>query len=57
MIPLQARRKRGAGGALAPPVFGKTVNPISTKGTDYAHLIITGTLRFSDLPTALYLTY
>ena len=28
----QARRKRGAEGALAPPVFGRTVNPISTRG-------------------------
>ena len=27
----------GAGGALAPPVFGQTVNPISTRGADYAH--------------------
>ena len=24
----QARRKRGAEGALAPPVFGRTVNPM-----------------------------
>ena len=30
---LQARRKRGAEGALAPPVFGRTVNPISTRGS------------------------
>jgi hypothetical protein len=29
----QARRKRGAEGALAPPVFGRTVNPISTRGS------------------------
>ena len=28
----------GAGGALAPPVFGQTVNPISTRGADYSHL-------------------
>ena len=33
--------------------FGRSVNPISTRGTDYAHLITTGTPVFSDLPTAL----
>ena len=38
---------------MAPPDFGRSVNPISTRGTDYAHLIITGTPGFSDLPTAL----
>ena len=43
----------GAGGAMAPPDFGRSVNPISTMGTDYAHLITTGTPGFSDLPTAL----
>ena len=41
----------GAGGAMAPPDFGRSVNPISTKGTDDAHLITTP--GFSDLPTAL----
>ena len=29
----------GAGDAMAPPDFGRSVNPISTRGTDYAHLI------------------
>ena len=43
----------GAGDAMAPPAFGRSVNPISTRGTDYAHLITTGTTGFSDLPTAL----
>ena len=43
----------GAGGAMAPPDFGRSVNPISTRGRDYAHLITTGTPGFSDLPTAL----
>ena len=38
---------------MAPPDFGRSVNPISTRGTDYSHLITTGTLGFSDLPTAL----
>ena len=42
-----------SGGAKAPPDFGRSVNPISTRGTDYAHLNTTGTPGFSDLPTAL----
>ena len=43
----------GAGGAMALLDFGRSVNLISTRGKDYAHLIATGTPRFSDLPTAL----
>ena len=42
--------------AMAPPDFGRSVNPISTRGTDYARLITTGTPEFSDLPTALDMT-
>ena len=42
---------------MAPIDFGRSVNPISAKGTDYAHLITTGTLGFSDLPTALSHTH
>ena len=42
------------GCAVAHPDFGRSVNPISTGGTDYAHLITAGTPGFSDLPTALY---
>ena len=42
-----------AGCAMAHPDICRSVNPISTKGTDYAHLITTGTPGFSDLPTAL----
>ena len=30
----------GAGGAMAPPDFGRSVNPISIKGAYYAHQII-----------------
>ena len=31
----------GAGGTMArPPDFGRSVNPISTKGADYAHQLI-----------------
>ena len=33
----------GAGGAMASPDFGRSVNPISTRETDYARLITTGT--------------
>ena len=45
----------GAGAAIAPPDFGRSVNPISTMGADNAHRITTGTPGFSDLPTALQL--
>ena len=45
-----------AGYAMAHPDFGRSVNPISTRGTDYAHLITNGTPGFSDLPTALLCT-
>ena len=47
----------GAGGARAPPSFGISVNPIRTKGADYAHLITTGTPGFSDLPMTLSYVY
>ena len=43
----------GAGGAIALPDFAISDNPNSTRGTDYAHLITTGTPGFLDLPTAL----
>ena len=39
----------GAGCAMADPDFGRSVNPISTRETDYAQLITTGTPGFSDL--------
>ena len=35
------------------PQIGKSDNLISPSGTDYAHLITTGTPGFPDLPTAL----
>jgi hypothetical protein len=34
-------------------MFGRTVNPISTRGADYAHHSTTNPLKFSDLATAL----
>ena len=45
----------GCHGTMAPPHFGRSVNPISTRGgrlyPPNAHQ--NGTLGFSDLPTAL----
>ena len=43
----------GAGGAMATPDFGRSVNPISTKGGRLCPPNNTGTLGFSDLPMAL----
>ena len=43
----------GAGGAIAPPDFGRSVNPISIKGGRLCPPNNTGTPGFSDLPTAL----
>ena len=45
----------GRGGHAPPPVFGRTVNPISTRGTDYAHHSTECPTGFSDLATALVL--
>ena len=42
-----------AGDAMAPPDFGRTVNPISTKGGRLCTPNNTGIPGFSDLPTAL----
>ena len=47
----------GAGGALAPPVFGQTVNPISTRGADYTHHSTTSPPGISDLATGLVMKY
>ena len=49
----QGRRKGGTLGASAPPMFGRTVNHISTRGADYAHHSTTSPPKFSDLATAL----
>ena len=38
---------------MAPPDFGRSVNPISTRGDRLCPRIIIGTPGFSDLPTAL----
>ena len=54
LVQIQGCRK-GLEGALAPTVFGRTVNPISTRGADYVHYSTTSHLPpgFSDLATAL----
>ena len=44
----------GAGGAMAPPIFGRSVNPISTKGGRLYPPNITGTPGFSDGPDFRY---
>jgi hypothetical protein len=48
----------GAEGAMALPDFGRSVNPISTKGegANYAKPNDTGTSGFSELPSALIYT-
>ena len=43
----------GTGDTMAPPDFGRSANPISTMGAEYAHLVTTGPPGFSDLPMAL----
>ena len=53
---LQGCRKRGTGVTMPPPDFGISVNPILTRALQGRRLcphITTGTLGFSDLPTAL----
>ena len=39
----------GAGEALAPPVFGRSVNPISTRGTHYPHPVLLAPPDFQTL--------
>ena len=43
----------GGWGDFSPPVFGQTVNPISTRGADYSHHSNPSPPGFSDLATAL----
>ena len=44
----------GAGDAMTPPDFGRSVIPISTRGDRLCPPNNTGTPGFSDLPTALH---
>ena len=55
MDALQGRRKRGGLGRLQPPplVLGKTINPISTRGADYAHHSTTVLTMLKYVPAAL----
>ena len=46
-----------ARGAIVPPNFGRSVNPIQTKGGRLCPPNITGTPGFSNLPTAENYTY
>ena len=50
---------RGAweGGGFSPPVFGQTVNHISTRGADYVHHSTKTPPGFSDFATALLCSY
>ena len=54
-VSIQGCRKRGGLGGFTPPppIFGQTVNPISTRGADYAHHSTSSPLGFSDHATAL----
>ena len=47
---------RCAGGTMAPPDFGRSVNPISTKGSRLCPPNNTCNPVFSDLPTVLTFT-
>ena len=48
---------RGAEGALAPPEFGSSVNPIPTKGGTLCLSITASTPGLQNLTTALYGDY
>ena len=53
-ILLSDATSRWAGWALAHPEFGSSVNPITTRGADYAHLITTSPSGFENPVAALY---
>ena len=50
---LRAVVRGGAWGALASPEFGSSVNPIPSRGADYAHTITASTPGFENLKTSL----
>ena len=52
---IRAVVSRDAGGALAPPEFGSSINPIPARGADYAHHITGSTPGFGNLTTALHI--
>ena len=43
----------GTGGALTPPKFGSSVNPIPTEGANHAHHITVSTPGFENLTISL----
>ena len=45
---------RDAGRGGTGPVFGRSVNPIPSKGADYAHHITASTPGFENLTTSLF---
>ena len=52
LVVSKAAGTEGDGGACPHPYFARKSNPISTRGTNYAHRINTCP-GFSELPTAL----
>ena len=50
---MQGSRKVGAGGAKAPPIFGRSANPISPRGDTLPPPSTTSPPKISDLATAL----
>ena len=55
LSPSQGRRQGGAWGDLAPPVFVRSVNPISTRGGTLSPPSTTSPPGFLELATALLL--
>jgi hypothetical protein len=55
LIHIRAVASGGAGGAKAPPVFGRSVNPISTRGDTLSPPSTSSPPGFSDLATALHI--
>ena len=53
MMLLSKSRPVGARGAITPPEFVKSVNPILLRVADYAHQVTNCSPGFSDLPTSL----
>ena len=51
LVYISAAASGWAGGALAHPEFGSSVNPITTRGADYAHHI-TASLPGFEIPAA-----
>ena len=48
--------EEGEGEAIAPPVFGRSFNPITTRGADYTHHITASLPGFENPAASLILT-